>query len=97
MHSGGRGCGQLTRSGCLRLRRQTPAWLLLSHATLALLLAATVARPAGAQLDSTCMVSALNRTAPVDGQGSFVLPNVPANQGLVRVRATCVAPDGSVR
>lgn len=46
---------------------------------------------AAAQLDDTCMVSALNRTAPVRADGSWVLPNVPANQGPVRVRATCVA------
>jgi hypothetical protein len=42
-------------------------------------------------LDDTCMVSVLNRTAPVKPDGSWVLPNVPANLGQVRVRATCVA------
>lgn len=39
---------------------------------------------------SGCMVSALNRTALVDPNGSWVLPNVPAGQGLVRIRATCI-------
>lgn len=43
-----------------------------------------------AQLDSSCMVSALNRTAPVQEDGTWVLPNVPANVGQIRVRATCV-------
>ena len=48
-------------------------------------------RPAGAQLDSSCMVSASNRTAPVDAQGAWVLPNVPSSTvQTVRVRATCV-------
>jgi hypothetical protein len=43
-----------------------------------------------AQLNDACTVSALNRTAPVRADGFWVLPNVPANQGPVRVRATCV-------
>ena len=49
------------------------------------------ATPALAQLDQTCMVSALNRTAPVDANGVWVLANVPAASGQIRVRATCVA------
>ena len=61
------------------------AWLLAVAIALALPL--TVA----AQLDDTCMVSALNRTAPVQPGGTWVLPNVPANLGMVRVRATCVS------
>ncbi|HEY2292505.1 MAG TPA: Ig-like domain-containing protein [Thermoanaerobaculia bacterium] len=47
-------------------------------------------RAAFAQLDSSCMVSAFNRTAPVQADGVWVLPNVPSGQGPVRVRATCV-------
>ena len=43
-----------------------------------------------AQLNSTCTVSALNRSAVVQPDGTWVLPNVPANAGQVRVRATCV-------
>jgi hypothetical protein len=49
-----------------------------------------------AQLDSSCMVSAFNRTAPVQADGVWVLPNVPSSQGQVRVRATCVQ-NGFVR
>ncbi|HYU31669.1 MAG TPA: Ig-like domain-containing protein [Thermoanaerobaculia bacterium] len=48
------------------------------------------------ELNSTCTVSVLNRTARVQEDGSWVLPNVPANQGPVRVRATCVE-DGVTR
>jgi len=55
-----------------------------------LLLSGAVVRSLAAQLDDSCMVSALNRTAPVDVSGVWVLPNVPASAGLVRVRATCV-------
>src|SRR5579863_6423220 len=58
---------------------------------LALALAATLAAPLAAQLDQTCTVSALNRTAPVDANGVWVLTNVPAGTGQIRVRATCVA------
>ncbi|HXU30407.1 MAG TPA: Ig-like domain-containing protein [Thermoanaerobaculia bacterium] len=49
--------------------------------------------PAGAQLDDHCSVTALNRTAPVAADGTWSLPNVPANQGLVRIRVTCVEGD----
>jgi hypothetical protein len=41
-------------------------------------------------LDGGCVVSVLNRSARVEADGSWVLPNVPANLGQVRVRATCV-------
>ncbi|MFY9826796.1 MAG: carboxypeptidase regulatory-like domain-containing protein [Thermoanaerobaculia bacterium] len=44
-----------------------------------------------AQLDSSCIVSALNRAARVQADGTWVLTNVPSTQGLTRVRATCVA------
>lgn len=46
--------------------------------------------PPKSPLNESCFVSALNRTAPVDRNGVWVLPNVPANVGQVRVRATCV-------
>jgi hypothetical protein len=65
----------------------------LAAAVVATVLAGTVA---SGQLDPTCMVSALNRTAPVDAAGVWVLPNVPAVPGQIRVRATCVA-DGVTR
>lgn len=54
------------------------------------------ALPLAGQLTDSCMVSALNRTAPVQEDGVWVLPNVPANLGQVRVRATCVE-NGVVR
>jgi hypothetical protein len=61
--------------------------------TSAALVAAWLLAPshASAQLNETCTVSALNRTAPVDPAGVWVLPNLPSNLGAVRVRATCVA------
>jgi hypothetical protein len=49
------------------------------------------AQAVNAQLDSTCVVSALNRAARVQADGTWVLSNVPSTQGLTRVRATCVA------
>jgi large repetitive protein len=71
------------------------AWRRLLAAAVAC--AATGAAPLAAQLDNSCMVSALNRTAPVDASGVWLLPNVPADQGPLRVRATYVAADGTVR
>jgi hypothetical protein len=42
------------------------------------------------RLDEHCTVSVLNRSVRVNPDGSWVLPNVPANFGAVRARATCV-------
>jgi hypothetical protein len=61
-------------------------------AVAALLLAPTM--PASAQtpqrLNENCIVSVLNRNTRVRPDGSWILPNIPANFGLVRARATCV-------
>src|SRR5438270_8978541 len=43
-----------------------------------------------AQLNQNCVVSVLNRTVQVNADGSWVLPNIPANFGQVKARATCV-------
>jgi|GEM_PF-1174599 len=54
------------------------------------ILTTALAAPLQAQLNETCTVSVLNRSVQVQPDGSWVLPNVPANAGLVRARATCV-------
>ena len=46
--------------------------------------------PLNAQLNQNCVVSVLNRTVQVNADGTWVLPNIPANFGPVRARATCV-------
>jgi hypothetical protein len=61
-----------------------------------LALAVLAAGSLAAQLDDSCMVSAFNRTTPVAADGTWVLPNVPADLGVVRVRATCLH-SGSVQ
>src|SRR5438128_2576584 len=43
-----------------------------------------------AQLNQNCIVSVLNRNIQVNADGSWVLPNIPANFGQVKARATCV-------
>src|SRR5215472_7334738 len=43
-----------------------------------------------AQLNQNCVVAVLNRTVQVNPDGTWVLPNIPANFGPVRARATCV-------
>ena len=95
MRGGGREarypCGNETLPAAGHLARARPAaWVVAA-------LISVAASPAWGQLDSTCMVSALNRTAPVDDSGVWLLPNVPADLGPLRVRATCVAADGTVR
>jgi hypothetical protein len=50
-----------------------------------------------AQLDSSCVVSVLNRSARVATDGTWVIPNVPAVAERVRVRATCAAANGATR
>ena len=42
------------------------------------------------KLNENCTVSVLNRTVRVNPDGSWVLPNIPANLGQVKARATCV-------
>lgn len=42
------------------------------------------------QLDENCTVSVLNRTVRVNADGTWVLPNIPANFGQIKARATCV-------
>ena len=46
--------------------------------------------PLNAQLNQNCVVSVLNRTVQINPDGTWVLPNIPANFGPVRARATCV-------
>src|SRR5580704_11609364 len=46
--------------------------------------------PVNAQLNQNCVVSVLNRTVSVNPDGSWILPNIPANFGPIRARATCV-------
>jgi hypothetical protein len=48
------------------------------------------ATPAWAQMNENCTVSVLNRNVRVNPDGSWVLPNIPANFGMVRARVTCV-------
>ncbi len=59
-------------------------------AALCSLVVACCARNGMAQLNQNCVVSVLNRTVQVNADGTWVLPNVPANFGPVRARATCV-------
>src|SRR6185295_11085829 len=46
--------------------------------------------PPTPELGSGCVISVLNRSARVEPNGAWVLPNVPSNSGPVRARATCV-------
>lgn len=45
---------------------------------------------AWAALNEHCTVSVLNRNVQANADGTWVLPNIPANFGRVRARATCV-------
>lgn len=60
-------------------------------ATKALFFVFWLSFPLAAQLNENCVVSVLNRNVQVNADGTWVLPNIPANFGLVRARATCVA------
>src|SRR3984893_5092606 len=42
------------------------------------------------QLDPNCTVSVLNRNITAQPDATLLLPNIPAGQGRVRARATCV-------
>ena len=61
-----------------------------SHLLVLVFAITALAAPLQAQLNENCTVSVLNRSVQVQADGSWVLPNVPANAGMVRARATCV-------
>lgn len=48
-----------------------------------------------AQLNDSCVVSSLNRSVRVEANGNWVIPNVPAGSGAIRVRATCADQQGT--
>ncbi len=56
----------------------------------------TIVGPPPQLLDDSCIVSVLNRSASVNPDGTWILPNVPANFGPVRARATCVRNGSTV-
>ncbi len=61
-----------------------------SQVTKTAVLACALCSAALGQLNQNCTVSVLNRSVPVNPDGSWVLPNIPANFGQVKARATCV-------
>ena len=58
--------------------------------TCVVLALASALSASGQTLNQNCVVAVLNRTVQVNTDGSWVLPNIPANFGNVRARATCV-------
>ena len=61
-----------------------------------IVLSLCTARSAAAQLNENCTISVLNRSVRVRPDGSWVLPNVPANFGPVRARVTCIVDGQTV-
>ncbi len=51
--------------------------------------------PAQQYPTSGCVATIGNRSAFVDNDSVYSIPNVPANPGLYRVRVTCPQPDGT--
>ena len=68
------------------LRRQVSTLLFAGLGLAAATPALAQAPPA---LNEHCIVSVLNRNVRVKPDGTWVLPNIPANFGFVRARATC--------
>lgn len=59
------------------------------------LLALTSPGMVRAQVNDACVVSTLNRSVRVEADGTWVIPNVPAGSGAIRVRATCADQQGT--
>src|SRR5207244_990956 len=74
------------RPKCLRAVRGIALFVL----SLAFARAAAAQQSLGIQLNENCTISVLNRNVRVRPDGSWVLPNVPANFGQVRARVTCI-------
>jgi 5-hydroxyisourate hydrolase-like protein (transthyretin family) len=70
------------------MRSRVSRYVTRAVAAVALLCTATAVD--AQQLDDKCTVSVLNRNVRVNADGSWVLPNVPANFGPVRARVTCI-------
>src|ERR1039457_1909317 len=64
--------------------------MVYSRVAMAVTTALALLTGAQAQLNQNCTVSVLNRNVQVNPDGTWVLPNVPANIGQVKARATCV-------
>src|SRR5882672_5175561 len=71
------------------MKRRAPSLVLSATACAAMMVLCAV-DPATAQVGPNCTVSILNRTVTQNADGSWVLPNVPANFGPVRARVTCL-------
>src|SRR3954471_17322471 len=71
---------------------RTRTWRPGSVAILGVLLVAALPADAAAQtrLNQYCIVTVLNRSVRVNADGTWVLPNIPANSGRVKARATCI-------
>lgn len=67
------------------MKRLLPCLLLLLTAA-----PAALAQTAVPRLSERCTVSVLNRNSAVRPDGSWLLPNIPANFGPVRARASCL-------
>src|SRR2546425_3944558 len=76
--------------GCKMMRRPRILEPVMTGICLTVVMCAAVSR-AAVQLDQNCVVSVLNRTVQVNADGTWVLPNIPANFGPVRARATYVS------
>jgi hypothetical protein len=77
----------------MRLHRLTSSMNRIRRVALGIVALALLAPGLAAAQDTlneNCIVSVLNRNTRVRPDGSWVLPNIPANFGLVRARATCV-------
>jgi hypothetical protein len=47
------------------------------------------------RLDQNCTATLRNRSAQLDQNGNFAIPNIPVDQGFYRVRVLCKNPDGT--
>ena len=79
----------MTRQNDFRLRTLRRQVSTLLFAGLGLAAATPALAQAPPPLNEHCIVSVLNRNVRVKPDGTWVLPNIPANFGFVRARATC--------
>lgn len=83
-------------SSSQKVRYVVSLWQAVVLSWFPLLSAGALVFRADAQAHANCTVGVLNRTARVRADGTWIIPNIPANLGQVRARENCFEDAGTL-